>query len=147
MYLDSGIIVKLLVREPDSDWFDKRLSGQVLDSSELSLTEVCSALSAKERSGAISRDRRQQAMLRFEEMVEDEILQLLPLDREVLDRACAILRACPPSLPLRTLDALHVASCDLYRCEALSTTDRRMRAAGAQLAIRLFPSNLEEIPL
>ena len=139
MYLDSAIIVKLLVREPESDYFDHALSGQVLDSSELCLTEVYSALLAKERAGGISARERQIAFTRFEELIRDEILRLYPLDSRIMRRATAILQACHPKVPLRTLDALHVATCDLHQCEALCATDNRMRAAGAQLAIRLFP--------
>src|SRR5262245_30620546 len=122
MYLDSAIIVKLLVREPDSELFNDALSGHVLDSSELCLTEVASALLSKERAGGISDWQRQGAMCRFEELVKDEVLRLLPLDRHVLNRAAAILQACHPKIPLRTLDALHVATCDLHRCEALCAT-------------------------
>jgi predicted nucleic acid-binding protein len=145
MYLDSGIIVKLLVREPDSEYFNNTLSGQVLESSELCLTEVLSALLSKERSGHLSRNRRLLAMQRLSELVSDEILRLLPLDRRVLDRATAILQACHPHVPLRTLDALHVATCDLHDCAGLCATDRRMRDAGAQFAMRLFPASLEDI--
>lgn len=141
MYLDSAIIVKLLVREPDSEFFNNALSGHVLDSSELCLTEVNSALLAKERSGNISRDERYKAITRLRELVTDEILRLLPLNRRVLDRASAILQACHPRVALRTLDALHVATCDLHHCEALCATDQRMRDAGAQLAMTLFPAN------
>ena len=58
MYLDTAIIVKLLVREPDSEWFDKALRGQHFDTSELALAEVRSALLAKERAGHVtSRER------------------------------------------------------------------------------------------
>lgn len=147
MYLDSAIIVKLLVREPESEWFNNRLSGQVLDSSELCLTEVHSALLSKERSGSISSGLRRQAAERFENLVNDEILRLLPLDRRVLERASAILQACHPKIALRTLDALHVATCDLHRCEALCATDGRMRDAAAQIAMRLFPRSLEEVKI
>jgi predicted nucleic acid-binding protein len=45
MYLDSAIIVKLLVPEPDSPIFVKVTKGQPIASSELALTEVASALS------------------------------------------------------------------------------------------------------
>ena len=31
MYLDSAIIVKLLVREAESEWFEQNLSGQSFD--------------------------------------------------------------------------------------------------------------------
>ena len=144
MYLDSAIIVKLLVREPDSEFFDNALSGHVLDSSELCLTEVYSALLSKERAGSISARERRSAMERFEELLGDELLRLFPLDTGTLRRASAILEACHPKVALQTLDALHVATCDLHRCDALCATDARMRAAGAQLAMKLFPASLEE---
>ena len=54
MYLDSAIIVKLLVREEDSGWFDRNFAGHPLWSSELSLAEVRSAIFIKERTGQIS---------------------------------------------------------------------------------------------
>jgi len=144
MYLDSAIIVKLLVREHDSEFFNTALSGQVLDSSDLCLAEVCSALLSKERAGSITVPERQRAIVRFEEMVADEELRLFPLDARTLQRARAILEACHPKAALRTLDALHVATCDLHRCGALCTTDNRMRSAAAQIALKLFPVNVEE---
>lgn len=145
MYLDSGIIVKLLVREPDSDWFNKSLVGHSLESSELCLTEVCSALVSKERAGYIPTERRRIAWVRFSEMIEDQVLRLLTLDRRVLERASGILQACPPQLALRSLDALHVATCDYHHCDGLCATDKRMRGAAKHLGLKLFPENLEDI--
>jgi predicted nucleic acid-binding protein len=80
-------------------------------------------------------------------MTDEELIRLLPLNRTVLERAGAIQMACHPRIPLRTLDALHVASCDLYRCGALSTTDARMRAACEQLAIALLPARAADITI
>jgi predicted nucleic acid-binding protein len=65
---------------------------------------------------------------------------LFPLNRTVLERAGAMQVACHPKIPLRTLDALHVATCDLNKCSTLSTTDARMRAACEQFAIALMPA-------
>jgi predicted nucleic acid-binding protein len=77
-------------------------------------------------------------------MVEDDILRLLPLNRRVLERASAMQLACHPRVPLRTLDALHVATCDLHRGDAMATTDVRMRAACVQFAIALCPAQLDD---
>ena len=145
MYLDSAIIVKLLVREADSGWFNRHLEGQAFETSELALTEVRSALLSKERAGHITTRERVSAGEKFLAMIEDDIFRLLPLNRRVLDRASAMQLACHPRIPLRTLDALHVASADLHRSEALSTTDGRMRAACEQFAISLFPTRLEDV--
>ncbi|MGZ8938467.1 MAG: type II toxin-antitoxin system VapC family toxin [Limisphaerales bacterium] len=144
MYLDSAIIVKLLIREPDSAFFDTALSGHVLDSSELCLTEVCSALLAKERSGSITANERQKATDQFRNLVQSDILRLFPMNSRTLSRAAAILEACHPRVALRTLDALHVATCDLHQCDILCTTDARMRSAGAHFAMKLFPNDLEK---
>jgi hypothetical protein len=43
MYLDSCILVKLLVAEPDSEFFVRSLEGKPLVTSELAQTEVFSA--------------------------------------------------------------------------------------------------------
>jgi predicted nucleic acid-binding protein len=143
MYLDTAIIVKLLVREADSEYFNTALSGHPLDSSELCLTEVCSALLSKERAGAITAAERERALDKLEQLVNDEMLCLIPLDLRVLQRACTMLTACHPKIPLRTLDALHVATCDLNDSIPLATTDQRMRAAAAHFGIRLVPASLE----
>jgi predicted nucleic acid-binding protein len=145
MYLDSAIIVKLLVREPDSDWFTRHLSGHSFDTSELALTEVCAALLFKERDQNITAAERVKATEKFFSMVEDKLILLHPLNRKVLERARAIQLACHPHVPLRTLDALHIAACDLHHGGTLATTDRRMRAACAQIGIALLPAKSEDV--
>jgi predicted nucleic acid-binding protein len=146
MYLDSAIIVKLLVREPDSDWFNRELAGHSFETSELALAEVRSALLAKERAGQITSRERVSAAEKFFAMIEDELIKLFPLNRIVLERASAMQLACHPRIPLRTLDAFHLATCDLHKCGILSTTDGRMRSACEHFAIALMPLKTEAIP-
>jgi predicted nucleic acid-binding protein len=145
MYLDSAIIVKLLIREADSEWFSRHLAGYAFETSELAVTEVRSALLAKERAGHIASRERVAAVEKFLAMINDDLIRLLPLNRMVLERASALQLACHPKIPLRTLDALHVATCDLHRSEILSTTDGRMRAACEQFAITLMPARPEDV--
>ncbi|PAW86702.1 MAG: hypothetical protein B9S33_07620 [Pedosphaera sp. Tous-C6FEB] len=145
MYLDSAIIVKLLVREPDSGWFNEQLDGVKFQTSELALTEVPAALLSKERAGHLTHLKRVAARIRFDEMVEDEALVLLPLNRAVLQRAANIIQACHPRVPLRTLDAIHVATCDLHNCAPLCATDNRLRAAAQHLGLQLFPERPEDV--
>ena len=78
-------------------------------------------------------------------MVEDVLIRLFPLNRAVLERASALQLACHPRIPLRTLDALHIASCDLHRSGTLSTTDGRMRSACEQFAIALVPARMGDV--
>jgi predicted nucleic acid-binding protein len=145
MYLDSAIIVKLLVREADSDWFDRNLAGHSFESSELALAEVRSALLAKERSGHITARERVTATEKLLSMVEDDLIRLFAVNRAVIERASAMQLACHPRIPLRTLDAVHLASCDLHRSGTLSTTDGRMRSACEQFAIALVPARMGDV--
>ncbi len=142
MYLDSCIIVKLLSAEADSSFFDRELKGQPLSSSELSVTEVFSALLARERAETLTEQERRLAWLQFEEWIEEEQIVLHRLDLRTLHKARMELERCHPQIPLRTLDAIHVAACDLSHDFPLVTTDGRMRAAARQLKIPVFPETL-----
>ena len=145
MYLDSAIIIKLLVREPESEWFGRRLAGYDFQVSELALSEVSAALLAKERMKTISPQERVKSTERFFSMIENEIISFLTLNRRVIERARTIQLACHPQVPLRTLDALHVATCDLHQGGSMCATDARIRAACKQLGIALIPKELEEL--
>jgi predicted nucleic acid-binding protein len=142
MYLDAAIIVKLLVHEPDSDGFQDALERETLSSSELATTEVWSALLAKERNKVLSRRDRAAAWRVFQERVQEKQFLLHPLDSVVLKKANHLLERCHPEVPLRTLDAIHAAACDLSQDFPLCTTDHRLRDAAELLGIPLFPETL-----
>ena len=142
MYIDSAIIVKMLIREELSDFFQKALSGLVLHTSELSLVEVGSALLSKARTKIINEKQRVAALRIFQEKVADEQILIIPLDSPVYSRAQSLIEFCHPAVALRTLDAIHLAACDLSRDFPLCATDGRMRAAAAKLGIPLFPETL-----
>ena len=142
MYLDSAIIVKLLTDEDDTGFFQRALVGQPLGTSELSQPEVFSALLCKERTKRISRSQRTKAWALFNERVALKQIEILPLDQGALGMARFILETCHPRVALRTLDAIHLAACDLSQDFPLCTTDRRMREAADLLKIPIFPATL-----
>jgi predicted nucleic acid-binding protein len=49
------------------------------------------------------------------------------------------LQQCHPDIPLRTLDAIHVASADLCQQFPVVTTDKRVRDAAGRLGLPVFP--------
>ena len=145
MYLDSAIIVKLLVREENSDWFDNGVASHELWSSELALAEVRSALLIKERTGQISVAERKGACDRFQTMCEEEVLRLLPLSLAVVERAAGLLVSCHPEIALRSLDAIHLATAFLHPRGSLCATDGKLRAAAKRMGVACFPEELSEI--
>jgi predicted nucleic acid-binding protein len=146
MYLDSCIIVKLLVTEPDSEFFIGSLEGEALVTSELSQPEVLSALLARERAGTISATDRSRAWKEFQARVAMEENRIEPLESRVLRKATLLLERCHPAVPLRTLDALHLATADLCQEFPLTTTDGRLRDAAVLLGFQVFPPVDEKTP-
>ena len=139
--MDTAILVKLFVREPDSDYFGKLTDGELISSSVLAYAEFWSALLAKERAAAITGDQRRRAWLAFQRNVDEELIVLAPLSPAMFKKANHFLESCHPRVPLRTLDALHLACCDQLQDWPLCTIDKRMRAAAELLR---FP--LTEMP-
>ena len=141
MYLDSCIVVKLLVVEPDSGLFIRSLEGQPLVTSELAQAEVFSALLARERAGKISAADRRRAWKELNARIGDGEIKIEPLNSIVLRKATHCLEHCHPKVPLRTLDAIHLATADLCHDFPLVTTDARLRDAATLMGFSVFPPN------
>ena len=139
MYLDTAILVKLVVREPDSDFYASLVDGQPAWSSQLVLVEGLSALLRKERERAIDAARRRRAWRQITADVAARRLSLVPVTESLLERAYVILEACHPSVAVRSLDALHLASAERCQSWPLCSNDGRMRAAAMRLGLPLSP--------
>jgi predicted nucleic acid-binding protein len=137
MYLDTAILVKLLVREPDSDFYVGLVDSQPGWSSQLVLVECFSALLRKERERAIDRSHRRRAWRQVVSDVGASRLNLVPVTPNLVERAAAILDVCHPALALRSLDAIHLASAERCQSWPLCSNDIRMRAAAARLGLPL----------
>ena len=138
MYLDTSVLVKLFVQEPDSEFYGKLTDGQIICSSVLAYTEVWSALLAKERGAGLTPEHRRKVWAAFDGNVMSDIIELLPMGPAIFKRANRILEVCHPQVPLRSLDALHLASADQSQDWPLVTGDKRMRDAAQLLG---FPLN------
>jgi len=144
MYLDTGILVKLLAPELETAFFERELRGHPLTTSELAVVEVKTALCGKERAAFITAAQRTRAETKFAAMIDDGILELFELNRRTLRKATQVVNGCHPQVPLRALDALHLAACDLAQEFPLCTTDARMHAAARLIHVPVFP---EKLPL
>lgn len=133
MYLDTSVLVKRYVAEPDSEHVDDVVVGFSLVTSELAFGEVWSALLAKERSKALSAELRGKAWAGFLEDIDDGVLRLIPLDGVIIREANELMLRVHPHVPLRTLDAIHLATYDSVVTGPVFTKDKRMLAAAKLL--------------
>lgn len=141
MYLDTAVLVKLVIREPDTDFYADYLDGQPsVQSSELAVAECRSALLRKCEVGGLERRTCERSWTRLQAYWGNAGgLRLLPLTRIILEEAGAVMQRCAGFAPVRTLDAIHLASCLLAQAYPLVTNDRVMRRAAERLGIPLAP--------
>lgn len=137
MYLDSGVLAKLFVYEPDSAACAAKVSGSVIVSSELAYGELFSTLLRKERAREITAAQREALWANFERQVKEESIYLAVLDGVIVRRAKEIMLEVHPHVALRTLDAIHLATYLSVVTGALFTKDQRMREAARRLEIPL----------
>jgi predicted nucleic acid-binding protein len=137
MYLDSCVLAKLFVNEPDSEACVARVSGSVIVSSELAYGELYSTLLRKERAAEINSALRQLLWAEFERQVRQESIYLATLDGTIVRRARDVMNDVHSHVPLRTLDAIHLATYLSVITGPLFTKDIRMRAAARFLEIPL----------
>ncbi|HVS52101.1 MAG TPA: type II toxin-antitoxin system VapC family toxin [Opitutaceae bacterium] len=133
MYLDTSVLVKRYVAEPDSEHVDEVVVGFTLVSSELALGEVWSALLAKERAKALSAALREKAWKAFLDDIDEGVLRLIPLDGVMIREANDLMLRVHPHVPLRTLDAIHLATYGAVITGPIFTKDKRMLAAAKLL--------------
>lgn len=140
MYIDTAIFVKLLITEPDSVFYAEQLQGRTdLWSSELIITECWSALCRKEKGREITPRVRQEAWLVFEAYLAHGSLKLQPVTTAILRHANLVIGMSREFTSVKTLDAIHLATCQFCEAQPLLTNDGIMRKAADVLGIPLGP--------
>jgi hypothetical protein len=137
MYIDTSVLVKLYIEEPDSEACEAIVVGTTLVSSRLLYCEFRSALLGKVSRGIISADLRAEVWQEFEKDVAAHKIRLVSLNDILLQDAAGLLSDLYPNAPLRTLDALHLATYLSIETGPLFTKDPRMLRAAVQLGLPL----------
>jgi predicted nucleic acid-binding protein len=143
IYWDTSCVIKLYTAESDSaDWQAKALgASEALASSALLEAEMAFALHAKERRGDLVPGGASALRRLFAADVAAGRFRLFPVGSDVLAKAADIAAWCAkrnPTMHLRTLDGIHLATTVRLDCHAIAARDERMRAAVALLGIALL---------
>jgi predicted nucleic acid-binding protein len=133
LYIDTSVLVKLFVEEPESGYYGELVNDHPLSSSRLAYVELNAALIAKTKAKLITEKERQLAWRKFEYCVEFGSIVLRPMHDMQINRAYYLINRLQPNLILRTLDAIHLAVADELQEWPLVTDDARMSQAAVEL--------------
>ncbi|HTY48088.1 MAG TPA: type II toxin-antitoxin system VapC family toxin [Steroidobacteraceae bacterium] len=136
IYVDSSALAKLYVPEPESDKLEAFLRGRRdLLISELTITEVLSAVARRRREGMLSASQAfeiRDAVLADADSGSFHRLDMSPVVHREAERLLFHIE----SVALRTLDALHVAAAFLGSATHIVTYDVRMHAVALHAGLR-----------
>ena len=131
VYIDSSALAKLYVPEVESELIEDYLRGRTdLMISELSVTEVISAVGRRRREGVL--DAKKASQIRDAVLSDARSGSFRRLDLSPgIHREAERMLLSTESVPLRTLDALHIALAISGEARHVLTFDGRMAEAAA----------------
>lgn len=138
LYLDASALVKLFVQEAESDSLNEALLGaRGVILSDLALTEMASALGRRAREGILTR--LQASRLHREALKLTTSCRHVELTPPVHRRAEKLLLSAP--MPIRALDALHIATALEAGATTMVSFDQNLREVAAWQGLFVAPAN------
>ena len=143
-YWDTSAFAKLYLTEADSVAFEQKAATvTVIVTVRLALYEMRRVAFRKESDGIIPAGTAESILAQVEQDVGAGEVRVVEVDAAVEAEFNNIMVTCyrrTPSLPIRTFDALHLASARVVGETELVATDKRMRDAAKLLGFSLFPT-------
>src|SRR6266536_3128977 len=143
LYVDTSALMKRYLHEVGSARIAALLQTETSAVSSIVRVEVASTLGRRAREGGISPELRDEIYTQFLKDLSATIV--VEADETVLVRAANLVRTSPAAVPLRSLDAIHLASAlqvfedfasDHGHDLAFVTADRQLRRAAEYAGLR-----------
>lgn len=143
-YWDTSALAKLYAKETDSATFENyalNTPGPVV-TCRIALYEARATFYRKEADGLLQA---RTAQTLYHELLQDAVageIRLIEIGADADREFGEVLKLCyqhAPPIPIRTLDALHLASARVAAEAEIVATDKRMREAAKLLGCSLFP--------
>jgi len=129
-YFDTSSLLKFIIKEIGSEenlniwnFSDEKVCSQ------LTRTEMHSALMRKVREGSISASAMRARLNAMDKLFADVIL--VDITSEVIDASCELVK----ELPLKSADAIHLATALMVRADLFSSSDKKLCAAASESGI------------
>jgi predicted nucleic acid-binding protein len=137
IYVDTSALVKRYVQEPGSDAFDAFFLTQApLGISRLTVIEMRCALARRRRAHQVSPELETQVLEAFRLDMQDGALVVASFNDDDLTLAYHLMDEVG-AVPLRTLDALHLAVARHVAAPGFATADKNQAEAARQLGFAL----------
>jgi predicted nucleic acid-binding protein len=136
-FADTSALAKWYLNEEQSDRFASfmvRAGGAAI--SRLTVAEMRSLLNRRLRAKDFSSRVHRDIVHAFERDIQLRYLEVYPLEDLQAQRAIAILHEVP-GIPIRTLDALQLATALELKADLVATADRVMARAGRKLGLQV----------
>ena len=129
MYIDTSCLVAYYVPEPKSDYVQETIQNlNRVSISSVTEIEMLSAIRKKQRMDELSEEHGFKAYDLFKTHIKNGLFEILELNASVFRASEYILRN--SSLPLRTLDALHLGMAVEHKTSIFTFDDILLEAAG-----------------
>ena len=129
-YFDTSSLLKFVIKEIGSEenlniwnFSDEKVCSQ------LTRTEMHSALMRKVREGSISASAMRARLNAMDKLFADVVL--VDITSEVIDASCELVK----ELPLKSADAIHLATALMVRADLFSSSDKKLCAAASESGI------------
>jgi predicted nucleic acid-binding protein len=129
-YFDTSSLLKFIIKEIGSEenldiwnFSDEKVCSQ------LTRTEMHSALMRKVREGSISASAMRARLNAMNKLFADVVL--VDITSEVIDASCELVK----ELPLKSADAIHLATALMVRADLFSSSDKKLCAAASESGI------------
>ncbi len=144
-YWDTSALAKLYTAEDDSSAFETKAAqpGATLLTARVTVWEFRRVALRKELAGAIQANGAEIIWQELESDIASGWLGIVEPTAQLAQEFDRVMTTCyrhAPSVPIRTMDALHLAAARVAGEIEMVATDRKLREAAVVLGFRLFPA-------
>lgn len=137
VYIDTSALVKRYLPERNSEEFDAYFAElEPAAISRLTLVELRSTFARKRREARLNPEQEAAAMNEVRTDIQNGLLAVAPASDTDFIEASRLMDVLS-ELPLRTLDALHLATATVLGSGVIATADDVMRRAAQQLQLEV----------
>jgi predicted nucleic acid-binding protein len=137
LYFDTAYVGKCYLNEPDAVAVrEAARSADNLFTSALTIAELACAFHRNLREGTLNQAGYETARRQFQDDLQNEIWNLIPVTDHILRQVDLLVRRLPPNVFLRAGDAIHIVSAVDAGFNEISTNDRHLLAAAAHFGMK-----------